>query len=222
MEGKDSMQDKMPKGRHPLAGGMRLARQRRARNLAGIQRRYEIVRRFLELVRAKEPAPQRTIARELGIHESRITRVLDAAYRDWRYLCADTVAQIVDASLAEFAWVTAEAQEQWERSKRDGESTVTEQVADVGADTPDPSTKARNAGKRVKVQKTVKAQCGDPRYLQAILDARDKVIRLTVGYQPTKVSGSLEVTDPRRALAELLGIAPERLPACADAPKERE
>lgn len=205
---------------HPLAGGIKLARQRRARSLAGIQRRYEIVRRFLELVRAKDPAPQRTLARELGIHESRITRVLDAAYTDWRYLCADTVAQIVDASLEELAWVTAQAQEQWERSKRDGESTVTEQTAGVGTDTPDTTAKA-TGGKRVKVQKTVKTQCGDPRYLQTILDARDKVIRLTVGYQPTKVSGSLEVSDPRRALAELLGIEPARLPDGQDEPNER-
>ena len=206
---------------HALAGGIKLARQRRARTLAGIQRRHAIVCRFLELVRAKESAPQRTIARELGISESRITRVLDAAYTDWRYLCADTVAHIVDASVAEFGWVTAQAQEQWERSKRDGEATVTEQVADMGAETPDSSAKGKSAGKRVKVQKTVKAQCGDPRYLQVILDARDKLIRLTVGYQPTKVSGSLEVTDPRRALAELLGISPDQLPGGADAPGER-
>ena len=51
---------------HPLAGGIKLARQRRARTLSGIQRRHAIVCRFLELVRAKESAPQRTIARELA------------------------------------------------------------------------------------------------------------------------------------------------------------
>jgi hypothetical protein len=206
---------------HALAGGIKLARQRRARSLAGMQRRQGIVRRFLELVRGKDPAPQRTIARELEISESRITRVLDAAYTDWRYLCADTVAQIVETSVAELAWVTAQAQEQWERSKRDGEATITEQIAEVGAETPEASTKGKSGGKRVKVQKTVKAQCGDPRYLQVILDARDKLIRLTVGYQPTKVSGSLEVTDPRRALAEMLGISPDQLPAGADKPGVR-
>jgi hypothetical protein len=207
---------------HPLAGGIKHARQRKARKLAAIQRRYGVVTRFLELVQHKDPAPQLTIARELGVHKSQVTRVLDAAYRDWQLLCADTVDRIVDQSIEEFAWIKAQAQEQWERSKRDVESTVTEQIADVGADTPDPTTKPKGAGKRVKVQKTVKAQCGDPRYLQTILDACDKLIRLTVGYQPTKVAGTLEVTDPRRALAELLGIAPERLPAGADGPAERQ
>ncbi len=201
---------------HRLAGGIKLARQRRARSLAGMQRRHVIVCRFLELMRAKDPAPQRTIARELAISESRITRVLDAAYVDWRYLCADTVADIVDESIAEFGWITAEAKEQWERSKRDGESTVTEQVADMGGDTADASPKGKSAGKRVKVQKTVKMQCGDPRYLQTILEARDKLIRLTVGYQPTKVAGTLAVTDPRLALAEMLGISPDELPIDAE------
>jgi len=206
---------------HRLAGGIKLARRRRARSLEGMQRRHGIVCRFLELMRAKDPAPQRTIARELGISESRITRMLDAAYADWRALCADTVADIVDDSVAEFGWITAEAKEQWERSKRDGESTVTEQVADMGGDTADPSTTAKSAGKRVKVQKIVKRQCGDPRYLQMILEARDKLIRLTVGYQPTKVAGTLAVTDPRRALAELLGISPDELPTAAEVPTIR-
>jgi hypothetical protein len=203
---------------HPLAGGIKHARQRKARKLAAIQRRYQVVTHFLELVQRKDPAPQQTIARELQVHKSQVTRILDAAYRDWQLLCADTVDRIVDQSLEEFAWIRAQAQEQWEKSKRDGESTVTEQVADVGED---PSSKAKGAGKRVKVQRTVRVQCGDPRYLQMILEARDKLIRLTIGYQPTKVSGSLEVTDPRRALAELLGIAPEQLPGAADAPTER-
>jgi hypothetical protein len=183
-----------------MRGGVKYARQRKATRLAALQRRHAVLTRFLTLVREKHPAPQHQIATELGIGPSRVSRLLDTAYEDWRMLCVDRVDAIVAESLRDFAWVKAEATEQWERSKGNAETTVTEQVAGPGG--------AEDA-RRAKVQKTVKARCGDPRYLQVILDARDKLIKLTIGYQPQKVEVSV---DPRQELADLLGVSVDQLP----------
>src|SRR5574340_636389 len=141
-------------GPHPtMRGGVKRARQRKAQRLAALERRHAVLTRFLTLVGDKHPAPQLQLARELGIGPSRVSRILDAAYEDWRELCAERVDQIVEESLRDFAWVKAEASEQWERSKQDAQTTVTEKVAGPGG--------AEAAG-RARVQKTVKVRTGDP------------------------------------------------------------
>jgi predicted transcriptional regulator len=182
----------------PLKGGVPVARARKATQLQALELRARVLTAFLAAVKRKDPLGQRAVARELGISETRVSRLLDRAFAEWRQLCADRVDQIVEESRRDFAWVRAEAAEQWERSKQNAETTITEQQA--GGD---------GGGPRAKVQKTVKARTGDPRYLQVILDARDKLIKLTVGYKPQK----LEVTvDPRQELAELLGVSVDELP----------
>jgi len=166
--------------------GPKARRRDKAARLRLMQRRLHVGELFLHLVAEKHPRPQREIAARLGVHESQICRDLDALYDDWRALCAATVDKIVAGTLAELDWVKTEARQEWERSKRSAERVTTkQQVVQTGVG---PDGTPRVVRGRLHTDKTSTERCGDPRYLAAIVEAEDKKIRLTVGYQPAKIA----------------------------------
>jgi len=147
--------------------------QRTASNpdrFAAAARRTAIARLYLQAL------PQMEIARRLGLNQSTVSRHLKTLQQEWLAARVRDLDAHTSRELARIDLVEQEAWTQWERSKEYADTTITEQQQGGAA----------GIGRRARVQKISKVQCGDPRYLQVIDDCIDRRAKLLGLYAPTQ------------------------------------
>lgn len=100
---------------------------------------------------------QSEIARKLSIGQSTVSRDIAAVQEAWLQSSLFNLNARKAEELARLDRVEREAWEAWERSQRDAETIVSETVDEDGE-------------QRSKDYKRTEGQCGDPRFLTAVMD----------------------------------------------------
>jgi transcriptional regulator with XRE-family HTH domain len=142
---------------------------------------------------------QLEIAERLGVSQKTISGDAKAARAEWAEATVTSIGPVVEAELALLLEVEREAWAGWERSKEDIREHV-ERVTDSGPEHTD---------KRI-------GRLPDPRYLQRIMEARERISVLQ-GVEPTQlveIRGRLETGSP------LKGVPSEDLHELASALRE--
>lgn len=117
------------------------------------------------------------IADAVGISFATVRRELKALVGEWQESAAEDIAAVKARELQKLDAIEEEAWREWERSKEDW----IKKSSKKGGGNSDPETKVETGG-----------QCGDPRYLQALLGIQDRRAKILGMDAPTKIAP----TDP--------------------------
>ena len=156
------------------------------------QRRQQVAERYLK------GAAQATIARELSVSKATVSADLKAVRREWRDSRIRDFDEAVTVELEKLVLLEREAWTGWERSQ---ESVETVSVHQRGADK--------------HIEKTVRQQTGDPRYLEQIqrsIVARRALLGLDAPTRIAPTSPDGEESYHIHAMRELLRLT-EQTPA---------
>lgn len=151
---------------------------------------------------------QHEIAKELGISQATVSRDLKVIQEDWVKESAQALDQRKAIELAKVDALELEYWEAWKRSQQDAVSEVSEMSTDSG-------------GQKIKKQKKVDGQVGDPRYLAGVMQCIDrrcqilgidapKKIDATTAGQP--LTGQVDEEKYTRAIHALAETIREALP----------
>lgn len=124
---------------------------------------------------------QQEIADELGLSQPTVARELKIIESEWQESARADIDAIKARELAQLELLEAEVMEQWERSKKDYEKRVVEDK---------PPGARGGGGKSAKIERG--GQCGDPRYIQAMVSIKDRKAKLLGIDKPAKTA----LTDP--------------------------
>lgn len=151
---------------------------------------------------------QQEIAKELGISQATVSRDLKVIQEDWVRESAQALDQRKAIELAKVDALELEYWEAWERSQKDAVSEVSEMSTDSG-------------GQKIRKQKKVDGQVGDPRYLAGVMQCIDRRCQIlgidapkkfdaTTAGQP--ITGQVDEEKYTRAIHALAETIREALP----------
>ena len=115
------------------------------------------------------------IADAVGISVMTVRRELKALMGEWQVSAAEDIAAVKARELQKLDALEEEAWREWERSKEDW----IKKSSKKGGAKSEPETKVETGG-----------QCGDPRYLQALLGIQDRRARLLGIDAPSKITAT--------------------------------
>lgn len=150
-------------------GGSSLTREEIKRlHALRMERLPDVIKLYLQGVSVRD------IAKRVNVRASDVYMDLRFARKKWLKTIQASAEEYLTAEVEKINLIEAEAWEQWERSKLDAETKAIEK--DV-------------TGKTTKKTRSIKGQCGDPRYLDVALKCIDKRCRmLKIGEYTTETS----------------------------------
>lgn len=160
------------------------SRDRKVR--AAEARRTELSR----LMRAHPNETQAWYAEQIGLTTAWVCKTVRRIRSDWRIaILRDTNEMIID-ELARLDFVEQEAQEAWERSKKNREETTRRQSgASAGGEA------------RLTAQVRTRAQTGDPKFLAVILECRAAKRKILGLDAPVKIDARVQFQKEREVIS---------------------
>lgn len=150
---------------------------------------------------------QMKIAAHFGVHRHTIGTDIDTIFKEWRASAVRDFEQHRMEMLEKLNLVESEAWGQWEQSKQD--VVTTELAGDAeGAIELGAVIETTPVAAPAKIKHTRKGQCANASYMSIVLDCIEKRCNLLALYPPKNI----KITDPRRQLAEFLGVKEEDIP----------
>lgn len=119
----------------------------------------------------------RAVAEKIGLSQSAVMRIKKHLQAAWIAASTEAVDQIKARELAKLDLWEAEVIAEWEKSKKDYTKKTVEDK---------PAGSRGGGGKSAKIE--TGGQCGDPRYIQALISIQDRRAKILGVDAPSKIA----------------------------------